>query len=77
MATHSIILAWRIPWIEETCGLSFKQKLKCMGKWFFFMFHHKEWNNMRNINNLRYADDTTLMAESEEELKSLFLKILF
>ena len=28
----------------------------------------------RNINNLRYADDTTLMAESEEELKSLFMK---
>ena len=28
----------------------------------------------RNINNLRYADDTTLMAESEEELKSLFVK---
>ena len=31
----------------------------------------------RNINNLRYADDTTLMAESEEELKSLFFLILF
>ena len=29
----------------------------------------------RNVNNLRYADDTTLMAESEEELKSLFLKV--
>ena len=29
----------------------------------------------RNINNLRYADDTTLMAESEEELKSLFIKL--
>ena len=29
----------------------------------------------RNINNLRYADDTTLMAESEEELKSLFMKV--
>ena len=29
----------------------------------------------RNINNLRYADDTTLMTESEEELKSLFLKM--
>ena len=29
----------------------------------------------RNINNLRYADDTTLVAESEEELKSLFLLI--
>ena len=29
----------------------------------------------RNIKNLRYADDTTLMAESEEELKSLFMKV--
>ena len=29
----------------------------------------------RNINSLKYADDTTLMAESEEELKSLFIKV--
>ena len=29
----------------------------------------------RNSNNLKYADDTTLMAESEEELKSLFMKV--
>ena len=29
----------------------------------------------RNINNLRYADDTTLMAESEEKLKSFFMKV--
>ena len=29
----------------------------------------------RNINNLRYADDTTLMAESKEELKSLVMKV--
>ena len=29
----------------------------------------------RNFNNLRYADDTTLMAESEEELKSLLMKV--
>ena len=29
----------------------------------------------RNINNLRYADDTTLMAESEEELKNLLIKV--
>ena len=29
----------------------------------------------RNINNLRYSDDTTLMAESQEELKSLFMKV--
>ena len=32
-------------------------------------------NLWRNINNLRYADDTTLMAESEEELKSLLMKV--
>ena len=31
--------------------------------------------SQRNINNLRYADDTTLMAESEEELKSLLMKV--
>ena len=46
--------------------------------------HHKKcqvgcstsWNqDCRNINNLRYADDTTLMAESEEELKSLLMKV--
>ena len=30
----------------------------------------------RNINNLRYADDTTLMAESKEELKSLLMKVI-
>ena len=35
------------------------------------------WNQIarRNINNLRYADDTTLMAESKEELKSLLMKV--
>ena len=32
-------------------------------------------NARRNINNLRYADDTTLVAESEEELKSLLMKV--
>ena len=32
-------------------------------------------NDRRNINNLRYADDTTLMAENEEELQSLFMKV--
>ena len=31
--------------------------------------------NVSNINNLRYADDTTLMAESEEELKSLLMEV--
>ena len=36
---------------------------------------HKLESRLRNINNLRYADDTTLMAASEEELKSLLMKV--
>ena len=48
------------------------------------MHHEKFWTGkstswnqdcQRNINNLRYADDTTLTAESEEELKSLLMKV--
>ena len=48
------------------------------------MHHEKRWDERstagikiarKNINNLRYADDTTLMAESEEELKSLLRKV--
>ena len=46
--------------------------------------HEKRWAEVQagikiariNINNLRYADDTTLMAESEEELKSLLMKVI-
>ena len=40
-----------------------------------WMKHKLESRTGRNINNLRYADDTTLMAESEEELKSLLIKV--
>ena len=44
-----------------------------------FNLYEKCWAGIkvsgRNINNLRYADDTTLMAESEEELKSLLMKV--
>ena len=36
---------------------------------------HKLKSRLPQINNLRYADDTTLMAESEEELKSLLMKV--
>ena len=36
---------------------------------------HRLESRLRNINNLRYTDDTTLMAESEEELKSLLMKV--
>ena len=37
--------------------------------------YRKIKNAARNINNLRYADETTLMAESEEELKSLLMRV--
>ena len=37
--------------------------------------NHKLESRLRNINNLRYADDTTLMAESGEELKSLLMRM--
>ena len=40
-----------------------------------WMKHKLESRLQRNINNLRYADDTTLMAESEEELNSLLMKV--
>ena len=40
-----------------------------------WMTHKLESRLPRNINNLRHADDTTLMAESEEELKSLLMKM--
>ena len=48
---------------------------------FYILFHYGLFTHTvikiarRNINNLRYADDTTLMAESEEELKSLLMKV--
>ena len=40
-----------------------------------WMKHSRNQDCWRNINNLRYADDTTLMAESQEELKSLLMKV--
>ena len=40
-----------------------------------WMKHKQESRLLRNINNLRYADDTTLTAESEEERKSLLMKV--
>ena len=39
----------------------------------FFAFSYCSWG--RNVNNLRYADDATLMAESEEELKGLLMRV--
>ena len=57
--------------------------MKTLDYWHHLM-HEKRWGEEeqagiktagRNINNLRYADDTTLMAESEEELKSFLMKV--
>ena len=50
----------------------------CLFKFIFSIVKKKNKNKKiarRNINNFSYADDTTLMAESEEELKSLFMKV--
>ena len=41
----------------------------------FWILAPKRWIARRNINNFRYADDTTLIAESEEELKSLLMQV--
>ena len=52
---------WQAEYITQNAGLSESQAgIKIAG---------------RNINNLKYADDTTLMAESEEELKHLLMKV--
>ena len=54
--------------------LTYMQSTSCeMPSW---MKHKLEWRLAgRNINNLRYADNTTFMAESKEELKSLLMKV--
>ena len=53
--------------------LTYMQSTSCeMPGW---MKHKLESIAVRNINNLRYADDTTFMAESKEELKSLLMKV--
>ena len=49
--------------------------LRCMINYQHWFPHWTAINKTRNINNLRYADDTTLTAESEEELKSLLMKV--
>ena len=64
-------------------GKEFVKAVYCHPAYLTYMqstsFEMSRWMNhkleSRNINNLRYADDTTLMAESEEELKSLLMKV--
>ena len=84
MATHSSILAWRIPGTEDPGGLPSMGSHRIGHNWSdlaaaaeYIMRNAQAGITIaeRNINNLRYADDTTLMAESEEELKSLLMKV--
>ena len=90
MATHSSTLAWKIPWTEEPGRLQSIGSRRVGHNWSeLAAAEAAEYiirntgldeaqagikNARRNINNLRYADDTTLMAESEEELNSLLMK---
>ena len=87
MATHSSVLAWRIPGTEEPGGLPSMgshrvghdcSDLAAAAEDIMRNAGLEEAQTGikiagRNIKNLRYADDTTLMAESEEELKSLLM----
>ena len=60
---------WSIAGLQ--CCVSFR----CTAKWFSFETQAGIKIAGRNINNPRYADDTTLMAQSEEELKNLLMKV--
>ena len=62
----------QLKWgMEQQTGSKLRKKYEMLG----WMKHKLELSAGRNINNLRYADDTTLMAESEEELESLLMKV--
>ena len=90
MAAHSSILAWKIPWTAEPgrlCGVAKSRTLLSDFTFLYFSFPGYIMRNAgldeaqagikiagRNINNLRYADDTTLMAGNKEELKILLMK---
>ena len=90
MATHSSVLAWRIPGTGEPGELPSMGSHRVGHDWSDLAAAAAEYimRNAglkeaqagikiagRNTNNLRYADDTTLMAESEEKLKSLLMKV--
>ena len=63
--------SWSTKWQFHMFWANNIHHVKCRGRW------STSWNPDagRNINKLRYADDTTLMAESEEELKGLLMKV--
>ena len=67
-----IVIGYRLVTIKDRNGMDLTEVPREMPGW---MKHKLESDCKRNISNLRYADDTTLMAESEEELKSLLMKM--
>ena len=91
MATHSSVLAWRIPGVGEPGGLPSMESHRVGHDWSDLAAVAAAVDTMwnagldeaqagikiagRDVHNLRYADDTTLMVESEEELKSLLMKV--
>ena len=72
-------------WTGSKLGKEYVKAVYCHPAYFICIVPHVKCHTYeaqvgikiagRNINNLRYADDTTLMAESEEELKSLLIKV--
>ena len=74
---HSSVLAWRIPGTGEPGGLLSVGSRRVRHDWSDLAAAAAARANIagQNINNLRYADDTTLMAESQEELKCLLMKV--
>ena len=88
MAAHSSVLAWRIPGTGKPGRLPSMGSHRVGHDWNDLAVEEYIMRNTgleeaqaeikiarKNINNLRYADDSTLMAESEEELKSLLMKV--
>ena len=89
MAPHSSTVAWKIPWMEEPGRLQSMGSHRVGHDWSDlaaaaeYIMRNAGLDEAqtgikipgRNINNLRYADDITLKAESKEELKSLLIKV--
>ena len=80
-------LETELYFLKQKLGNEYDKVVYCHPVYLTYMQEYNMWNarldesqagikfTRRNINNLRYADDSTLMAESEEELKSLLMKV--
>ena len=74
MSSMTSFNIWTSEWFHMlVTGMALERSYKHYSKFDYIYITIKI--SRRNINNLRYADDTTLMAEGEEELKSLLMKM--